>query len=125
MCHAIGRHGADLFIERGFQNILTHCNTGGLATSEYGTALGVIFTMQDRGVPLRVFVDETRPLLQGSRLTAWELVQRQVPATLLCDSMVFVQIIFVNLLCVEVRQPGPPPPQFHAQDQRTLGYLSI
>ncbi len=87
MCHAIGRFGADLLIEHGYQNILTHCNTGGLATSEYGTALSVLFTMHDRGAPLRVFVDETRPLLQGARLTAWELVQRKIPATLLCDSM--------------------------------------
>jgi methylthioribose-1-phosphate isomerase len=87
MCHAIGNHGADWFIARGLRSLLTHCNAGGLATAEYGTALAVMFTMQDRGQDLRVYVDETRPLLQGSRLTAWELVQRGIPATLICDSM--------------------------------------
>jgi methylthioribose-1-phosphate isomerase len=67
--------------------ILTHCNAGGLATSEYGTALSVLFTCQDQGKRLHVFVDETRPLLQGSRLTAWELAQRGIEATLICDNM--------------------------------------
>ncbi|MEX1040053.1 MAG: S-methyl-5-thioribose-1-phosphate isomerase [Pirellulaceae bacterium] len=85
VCHAIGRHGAEL-IESG-QGILTHCNAGGLATAEYGTALAVMFTAQDQGKELQVFVDETRPLLQGARLTAWELVQRGIHATLICDSM--------------------------------------
>jgi methylthioribose-1-phosphate isomerase len=66
--------------------ILTHCNTGGLATSEYGTALSVVFTAQDQGKRLHVFVGETRPLLQGARLTAWELMQRDIPTTLICDS---------------------------------------
>lgn len=85
VCHAIGRHGAEL-IESG-HGILTHCNAGGLATAEYGTALAVMFTAQDQGKELQVFVDETRPLLQGARLTAWELVQRGIHATLICDSM--------------------------------------
>lgn len=85
MCHAIGRHGAALM--KDVRGVLTHCNAGGLATAEYGTALSVIFTAQDQGHLLHVFVDETRPLLQGARLTAWELQQRQVPATLICDSM--------------------------------------
>ena len=85
MCHAIGRYGADLL--DGGQGVLTHCNAGGLATSEYGTALSVFFTAQDQGKELHVFVDETRPLLQGSRLTAWELMQRDISATLICDSM--------------------------------------
>lgn len=85
MCHAIGRYGATL-LESG-QGVLTHCNAGGLATAEYGTALSVFFTAQDEGKELRVFVDETRPLLQGSRLTAWELTQRGIDATLICDSM--------------------------------------
>ncbi len=87
MCHQIGAHGAKWFIERGYSSLLTHCNAGGLATAEYGTALSVVFTMQDLGKKPRVFVDETRPLLQGSRLTAWELAQRQIEATLICDSM--------------------------------------
>lgn len=85
MCHAIGRYGAAL-LEDG-QGVLTHCNAGGLATAEYGTALSVFFTAQDQGKNLRVFVDETRPLLQGSRLTAWELSRRNIDATLICDSM--------------------------------------
>ena len=67
--------------------MLTHCNAGGLATAEYGTALSVFFTAQDQGHDLHVFVDETRPLLQGARLTAWELMQRNIKATLICDSM--------------------------------------
>jgi methylthioribose-1-phosphate isomerase len=85
MCHAIGRYGAAL-LEDG-QGVLTHCNAGGLATAEYGTALSVFFTAQDEGKNLRVFVDETRPLLQGARLTAWELSRRNIDATLICDSM--------------------------------------
>ncbi|MBP88805.1 MAG: S-methyl-5-thioribose-1-phosphate isomerase [Planctomycetaceae bacterium] len=85
MCHAIGRYGAQLLQDG--QGVLTHCNAGGLATAEYGTALSVFFTAQDEGKNLRVFVDETRPLLQGSRLTAWELAQRNIDATLICDSM--------------------------------------
>jgi methylthioribose-1-phosphate isomerase len=85
MCHAIGRHGAELIPNHA--GVLTHCNAGGLATAEYGTALSVFFTAQDQGKTLRVFVDETRPLLQGARLTAWELAQRNIPATLICDNM--------------------------------------
>ena len=85
MCHAIGRYGASLL--RSAAGVLTHCNAGGLATAEYGTALAAIFAAQDEGHLLHVYVDETRPLLQGARLTAWELLQRKVPATLICDSM--------------------------------------
>lgn len=85
MCRAIGRYGADL-VPAG-SGILTHCNAGGLATSDYGTALAVIFSAHEQGKPLHVFADETRPLLQGARLTAWELVQRGIPCTLICDNM--------------------------------------
>lgn len=85
MCHAIGGYGASLLREA--TGVLTHCNTGGLATSEYGTALSAIFTAQDQGHVLQVYADETRPLLQGARLTAWELQQRGIPCTLICDSM--------------------------------------
>ena len=84
-CHAIGEYGAQLLDDN--SGVLTHCNTGGLATSEYGTALAAIFTAQDQGKKIHVFADETRPLLQGSRLTAWELQQRQIPCTVICDSM--------------------------------------
>ena len=85
MCHAIGRYGAELLANN--SGVLTHCNAGGLATAEYGTALSAFFTAQDQGKTLHVFVDETRPLLQGARLTAWELAQRGIKATLICDSM--------------------------------------
>ncbi len=85
MCRAIGRHGASL-IEPG-QGVLTHCNAGGLATADYGTALAVIFSAFEAGTSLRVFADETRPLLQGARLTAWELQRRGIPVTLICDNM--------------------------------------
>lgn len=85
MCHRIGKYGASLL--QNATGVLTHCNTGGLATSEYGTALAAIFTAQDQGHELQVYADETRPLLQGARLTAWELQRRGVPCTLICDSM--------------------------------------
>ena len=84
-CHAIGTFGAELLADGA--GALTHCNAGGLATAEYGTALSVFFKAQDAGKSVHVFVDETRPLLQGSRLTAWELTQRGIDATLICDSM--------------------------------------
>ncbi len=85
MCRAIGRHGAALLTNG--QGVLTHCNAGGLATADYGTALAVFFSAHDGGKQLHVYVDETRPLLQGARLTAWELMQRKIPATLICDNM--------------------------------------
>jgi len=85
MCRAIGRHGAGL-LQTG-QGVLTHCNAGGLATADYGTALAVIFAAHEQGKAVHVFADETRPLLQGARLTAWELKRRGVPVTLICDSM--------------------------------------
>jgi methylthioribose-1-phosphate isomerase len=85
MCRAIGRVGAELVHEG--QGILTHCNAGGLATAEYGTALAVMYTAFEQGKSFRVFADETRPLLQGARLTAWELQQAGIDVTLICDSM--------------------------------------
>ncbi|MBI1903444.1 MAG: S-methyl-5-thioribose-1-phosphate isomerase [Planctomycetia bacterium] len=84
MCRAIGRHGEKLLADG--QGVLTHCNAGGLATADYGTALAVFFAAHEEGKRLHVFVDETRPLLQGARLTAWELAQRGIEATLICDS---------------------------------------
>jgi methylthioribose-1-phosphate isomerase len=84
-CEAIGRHGAELLPPGA--RVLTHCNTGALATGGYGTALGVIRAAYERDPQVTVWVDETRPLLQGARLTAWELEQEQIPATLITDSM--------------------------------------
>src|SRR5262245_41772962 len=72
---------------RAGQGVLTHCNAGGLATAEYGTALAVLYTAAEQGKQFHVFADETRPLLQGARLTAWELQQAGVDVTLICDSM--------------------------------------
>jgi methylthioribose-1-phosphate isomerase len=85
MCRAIGRHGAELL--RDGQGVLTHCNAGGLATSDYGTALAVVFAATEAGKTLHVYADETRPLLQGARLTAWELQQRGIDVTVICDNM--------------------------------------
>ena len=85
MCRAIGAAGAPLIAEG--QGVLTHCNAGGLATAEYGTALAVLFAAAEQGRRFQVYADETRPLLQGARLTAWELHQADIPVTLICDSM--------------------------------------
>ena len=85
MCESIGKNGAEL-ISVG-DTILTHCNTGALATGGIGTALGVIYTCRDQGKKNRIFADETRPVLQGARLTAWELKQEGIPVTLICDNM--------------------------------------
>src|SRR5207253_4540718 len=85
MCRAIGRCGASLVSDG--RGVLTHCNAGGLATADYGTALAVLFTAAEQGRRFQVFADETRPLLQGSRLTAWELQQRGIDVTLICDNM--------------------------------------
>jgi len=85
LCMRMGEIGAHL-IEDG-DNILTHCNTGGLATVGRGTALGVIQTAWEQGKKIHVFVDETRPLLQGGRLTTWELKKLGIPYTLICDNM--------------------------------------
>jgi methylthioribose-1-phosphate isomerase len=85
MCRAIGRHGVSL-LKRNC-SILTHCNAGALATAEFGTALAPVYTAAERGIPVRVFSDETRPLLQGSRLTAWELARAGIDVTVICDNM--------------------------------------
>ncbi|MBT3294453.1 MAG: S-methyl-5-thioribose-1-phosphate isomerase [Verrucomicrobia bacterium] len=85
MCRTIGEHGAALLTDG--DTILTHCNAGGLATSGYGTALAPIYVAQEQGKNLHVYADETRPLLQGARLTAWELMQAGIDVTLICDNM--------------------------------------
>ena len=85
ICRKMGYNGAEL-LEDGM-TVLTHCNAGGLATADYGTALGVIYAAQEQGKKIRVFADETRPLLQGARLTAWELMKNGIETTLICDNM--------------------------------------
>jgi len=85
MNRAIGRHGAAVIADG--QTILTHCNAGALATGGYGTALGVVRAAWEEGKKIRVIADETRPVLQGARLTAWELMQDGIPVTLITDNM--------------------------------------
>jgi methylthioribose-1-phosphate isomerase len=82
---AMGRHGATLMPASG--GVLTHCNAGALATAGYGTALGVIRAAVEQGKKLHVYADETRPFLQGSRLTAWELMKDGIPTTVISDNM--------------------------------------
>ena len=82
---AMGRHGATLMPASG--GVLTHCNAGALATAGYGTALGVIRSAVEQGKKIHVYADETRPFLQGSRLTAWELVKDGIPTTVISDNM--------------------------------------
>jgi len=83
--HMIGKHGAEL-IKDG-DTVLTHCNAGALATVDYGTALGVVRAATEQGKHVKVFADETRPLLQGARLTAYELMRDDIPVTLITDDM--------------------------------------
>jgi len=84
-CRLIGEHALTLFQDG--MGVLTHCNAGGLATARYGTALAPMYLAQERGIKLKVFADETRPVLQGARLTAFELQQAGVDVTLICDNM--------------------------------------
>lgn len=85
ICRRMAEHGAALLADGA--RVLTHCNTGALATVDYGTALGVVFRAAEQGKRVSVVADETRPLLQGARLTAWELKRAGIPVTLICDNM--------------------------------------
>lgn len=85
ICRAIGENGEAL-IKNG-DRILTHCNAGALATADFGTALAVLFKAKEKGKRFKVYADETRPVLQGARLTAWELAHEKIDATLICDNM--------------------------------------
>lgn len=85
ICRAIGKNGAQLIPDSA--TVLTHCNAGGLATAGYGTALGVIRAAHEAGKRIQVFADETRPWLQGARLTCWELMKERIPVTLISDNM--------------------------------------
>jgi len=84
-CKTMGAFGAELLPQEG--GVLTHCNAGALATCGYGTALGVIRSAVEQGKQIHVFADETRPFLQGARLTAWELMADNIPTTVICDNM--------------------------------------
>jgi methylthioribose-1-phosphate isomerase len=84
-CRRMARYGSRLV--RSGDRILTHCNAGGLATADYGTALGVLFDAKKQGKHIKAYVDETRPLLQGARLTTWELLHEGIDTTLICDNM--------------------------------------
>ncbi|MBC5687731.1 S-methyl-5-thioribose-1-phosphate isomerase [Mediterraneibacter sp. NSJ-55] len=88
MCRKISKYGLTLIKEG--DGILTHCNTGQLATSKYGTALGPLFLGKEKGLEFKVFADETRPLLQGARLTSYELWKAGIDVTLICDNMASV-----------------------------------
>jgi methylthioribose-1-phosphate isomerase len=101
MCAAISEHGLSLLKDG--DGILTHCNAGPLATSRYGTALGPMILGRERGMNFRVFSDETRPLLQGARLTSYELYKAGIDVTLICDNMAsivmkngWIQVCFVG-----------------------------
>ncbi|HVA80015.1 MAG TPA: S-methyl-5-thioribose-1-phosphate isomerase [Candidatus Binataceae bacterium] len=97
---ALGRHGAALLEDPA--TVLTHCNAGALATAGYGTALGVIRAARESGKRVSVFADETRPFLQGSRLTAWELHQDHIPVTVIADNMAATVLARGGVSCVIV-----------------------
>ncbi len=107
MCKRIGQHGATLLAD--CQRVLTHCNAGGLATSMWGTALAPIYHLHQAGHPIEVYADETRPLMQGARLTAWELSQAGVPVTVLTDSMAGSLLRSGRIDAVIVGAIGLPP----------------
>ena len=86
-CDVPGHRSARAGLFDNVAGVLTHCNAGALVTVDYGTALMPIFAAHEAGRQIHVYVDETRPLLQGARLTAWELQQRGIPTTLICDSV--------------------------------------
>ncbi len=85
ICRKMAYFGSKLIRDK--DSILTHCNAGALATADYGTALGVIYKAKLEGKRIRVYADETRPVLQGARLTSWELMKHKVDVTLICDNM--------------------------------------
>jgi methylthioribose-1-phosphate isomerase len=97
---ALGQFGAGLIADRA--TVLTHCNAGALATAGYGTALGVVRAARDAGKKIEVFADETRPFLQGSRLTAWELHKDRIPVTVIADNMAATVLSQNKIDCVVV-----------------------
>ncbi|MGQ9898164.1 MAG: S-methyl-5-thioribose-1-phosphate isomerase [Acidobacteriota bacterium] len=99
-CHQIGRHGSELIPDGA--TVLTHCNAGALATAGYGTALGIIRAAVEQGKRVTVYADETRPFLQGARLTTWELMRDGIPVTLICDNMAGHFMKLGRITCVVV-----------------------
>ena len=100
MCRSIGDHGVGLISDG--DSILTHCNAGSLATAEFGTALAPMYAAMQKGIKFKVFADETRPLLQGARLTAWELQHAGADVTLICDNMAASMMRAGKISCVMV-----------------------
>lgn len=100
MCEKIGEFGAGLLKDG--DTVLTHCNAGALATGGIGTALGIIYTAAWQGKKIAVFADETRPVLQGARLTVWELQQQGIDVTLICDNMAAFVMKRKKIACVIV-----------------------
>jgi methylthioribose-1-phosphate isomerase len=100
VCRRIGRNGAALLGPEA--TVLTHCNAGALATADYGTALAVVYAAAESGKRVAVYADETRPLLQGARLTAWELSQSGIDVTVICDNMAAVVLKQKRVDCVVV-----------------------
>ncbi|MGM0844882.1 MAG: S-methyl-5-thioribose-1-phosphate isomerase [Bacillota bacterium] len=100
VCRLIGEHGAKLFKEG--DAVLTHCNAGGIATARYGTALAPFHISKEKGIELKVYATETRPVLQGARLTAWELLQAEIDVTLITDSMAAHTIAEKNISAIIV-----------------------
>ncbi len=100
VCRQIGRNGAQLLGSKA--TVLTHCNAGGLATADYGTALAVVYAAIEAGKQVAVYADETRPLLQGSRLTAWELHQNGIDVTVICDNMAATVLRQNRIDCIVV-----------------------
>jgi len=100
VCRQIGQNGAELLGDP--STIITHCNAGGLATADYGTALAVVYAAVEAGKNIAVYADETRPLLQGSRLTAWELHASGIDVTVICDNMAATVLRQKNIDCVGV-----------------------
>ena len=100
ICRQLGRNGAELLNDGA--TVITHCNAGGLATADYGTALGVVYAAQEAAKKITVYADETRPLLQGSRLTAWELMESGIDVRLICDNMAAAVMHREDIDCVIV-----------------------
>ena len=104
ICRAIGEHGKGLIAPG--SGVLTHCNAGALATSDHGTALSIMYEAHRQRIPFHVFADETRPLLQGARLTAWELAASGIDVTLICDNMAGLVMqqgkVQLGVLCDEI-----------------------